>query len=298
MNNGSASKNFYSENRTYSRTPSNQNLTQQARMQNSLYSTLQNMQSLQTIKDQIQQLQNTLSTQHRKSSAQKSEVVNKTREKSSFYGLIREQLKQVNKLQSSSSEIDSKSFKNHFASKINRRQEPQQSNNSSPNNSVPKSQSLIVAKNTKAQVLKSLLNNEENQSEQYLRKQLQDKLQQLEIQKRIQINEIREKYKEERKQVEQRYQLKLQEELQIFEKKLKKTLMKSEMQQPNSSVFLYIIIAISPSDQQLKTSYHFVNKLSPKSQITSSFKKDQSFKEKKVRFEEQRFKTEDDLLRT
>lgn len=85
----------YEPGRTQSKTPISgyRNATMQ--------STLNNMQSLQSIKNQIQHLQNTLTSSHKRPAKHSHPEIVKER---SFYNLIREQLKQVNQLQSSSSQ--------------------------------------------------------------------------------------------------------------------------------------------------------------------------------------------------
>ncbi|CAD8051352.1 unnamed protein product [Paramecium sonneborni] len=257
----SHSRNFYNYNgiaystdsmRVYSKSPKN---TQQYinRYQPCIYSTMNNIQNLQSLKNQISQLQSVLTQQHRKSSFTRSKAdssANMSNDRS-FYTMIKEQLKQVSNLQTIEKETTNlninqttQQFKKDYISnnKLLEQDIEKQSKIMTPQGSAAKNTSILkettnnVIKSEKQQALKHLLYpvsetkgdkiiKQNIKLEEQLRVGLQDKLTYLESNKQEKLTKLTQEFKNAKKLLEEDYQNQVQNEIQIFERKLRKLMM-------------------------------------------------------------------------
>ncbi|CAD8143823.1 unnamed protein product [Paramecium pentaurelia] len=303
----SLSRNFYNYNgtaystdsmRVYSKSPKN---AQQYinRYQPCIYSTMSNIQNLQSLKNQISQLQSVLTQQHRKSSFTRSKAdssANISNDRS-FYTMIKEQLKQVSNLQTIEKDSSilninqtTQQFKKDYINNKKLEQDSEkQSNIMTPQGSAVKNQSILkettnnVIKSEKQQVLKHLLYpvsetkvdkniKQNNKLEEQLRIGLQDKLSYLEQNKQEKLSKLIQEFKNSKKLLEEDYQNQVQNEIQIFERKLRKLMMSQNKDKKlkrlkKSSLLLNTKLnQESPSqsssqslENQIKTSYNLMN---------------------------------------
>ncbi|CAD8050163.1 unnamed protein product [Paramecium sonneborni] len=304
----SHSRNFYNYNgsaystdsmRVYSKSPKN---AQQYinRYQPCIYSTQSNIQNLQSLKNQISQLQSVLTQQHRKSSFTRSKAdssANMSNDRS-FYTLIKEQLKQVNNLQTIEKETKNQNinqitqqFKKDYINNKKFEQDTEtQSKNQTPQGSAAKNTNVLIEttnnvnKSEKQQALKHLLYpateikreiniKQNNILEEQLRVKLQHKLSCLEQNKKEKLIKLAQEFKNAKKLLEEDYQNQVQNEIQIFERKLRKLMMiqnkdKKLKRLKKSSLLLNTKLNIeSPSqsssspqsEKEIKISYNLMN---------------------------------------
>ncbi|CAD8045888.1 unnamed protein product [Paramecium primaurelia] len=303
----SLSRNFYNYNgtaystdsmRVYSKSPKN---AQQYinRYQPCIYSTMSNIQNLQSLKNQISQLQSVLTQQHRKSSFTRSKAdssANISNDRS-FYTMIKEQLKQVSNLQTiekdssilNINQTTQQLKKDYINNKKLEQDSEKQSNIMTPQSSAVKNQNILkettnnVIKSEKQQVLKHLLYpvsetkvdkniKQNNKLEEQLRIGLQDKLSYLEQNKQEKLSKLIQEFKNSKKILEEDYQNQVQNEIQIFERKLRKLMMSQNKDKKlkrlkKSSLLLNTKLnqespsqsSSQSSENQIKTSYNLMN---------------------------------------
>ncbi|CAD8134757.1 unnamed protein product [Paramecium pentaurelia] len=303
----SHSRNFYNYNgsaystdsmRVYSKSPKN---AQQYinRYQPCIYSTMSNIQNLQSLKNQISQLQSVLTQQHRKSSFTRSKAdssANMSNDRS-FYTMIKEQLKQVGNLQTIDKETSNQNInqttqqfkKDYISNKKLEQDTEKQSKNVTPQGSAVKNSSILkettnnVIKSEKQQALKHLLYpvsetkgeknmKQNNKLEEQLRVGLQDKLSYLEQNKQDKMTKLVQEFKNAKKLLEEDYQNQVQNEIQIFERKLRKLMMSQNKDKKlkrlkKSSLLLNSKLnqdspsqSSSPSsEKEIKSSYNLMN---------------------------------------
>ncbi|CAK72404.1 unnamed protein product (macronuclear) [Paramecium tetraurelia] len=238
--------------RVYSKSPKNAQQYNN-RYQPCIYSTMSNIQNLQSLKNQISQLQSVLTQQHRKSSFTRSKAdssANISNDRS-FYTMIKEQLKQVNNLQTLEKDQNNQNINQTTQQPkkdqvINNKKFEQdtekQSKNITPQGSAVKNASILkdttnnVIKSEKQQALRQLLypvsetkgernTRTNNTLEEQLRVRLQEKLTYLEQNKQDKMTKLVQEFKNSKKLLEEDYQNQVQNEIQIFERKLRKLMM-------------------------------------------------------------------------
>ncbi|CAD8159254.1 unnamed protein product [Paramecium octaurelia] len=284
--------------RVYSKSPKNAQQYNN-RYQPCIYSTMNNIQNLQSLKNQISQLQSVLTQQHRKSSFTRSKAdssANISNDRS-FYTMIKEQLKQVNNLHTVEKDQSNQNInqttqqpqKDQVNNKKLEQDTEKQSKNITPQGSAVKNPSILkdttnnMIKSEKQQALRQLLypasetkgernTKPNNKLEDQLRVRLQEKLTYLEQNKQEKLTKLVQEFKNSKKILEEDYQNQVQNEIQIFERKLRKLMMSQNKDKKlkrlkKSSLLLNSKLnqespsqsSSQSSENEIKSSYNLLN---------------------------------------